>query len=302
MLRLACFAPALFAAVACTAPPHPGNLEAELRERIAPFRGTVGVHVRHLCTGETANIAADEPFPTASLIKVPLLAALLAKVQRGELDYHQELVYEAKRRYPGDDLLAAFADGQKLTLDKLVLLMITMSDNTAALWCQELAGTGTAVNEWLAANGFATTRVNSRTPGREAAQQQWGWGVTTPREMCELLVRVRDRRLVDAAVSEEAARCLGRIYWDSEALSAMPPHVHTLSKQGAVDRSRSEVVLVHAPHGDYVFAVITKEQRDTSWGHDNEGFVLLREIAALLWHHFEPDAPYAPPAGAQRFW
>jgi beta-lactamase class A len=292
---------ALAMLAACATQPKRGDLQQELQALVQPFRGDVGLYVRHLGSGATAAIAADEPFPTASMIKLPLLGALLAKVEAGELDYHQELVYERRRLYPGEDLLGAFADGAKVAMAKVAMLMITTSDNTASLWCQELAGTGTAVNAWLAANGCTVTRVNSRTPGREEEQKQWGWGVTTPREMADLLVKVRDGALVSAAASEEMARCLARIYWDAEALSAIPPNVHVLSKQGAVNRSRSEVVLVHAPHGDYVFCVITKEQQDQSWGADNEGFVLLRAVSALLWRHFEPDRPYAPPGGSEKF-
>jgi beta-lactamase class A len=283
------------AACRSTPPRAPlADLAPTLTQRLAGFHGVAGVYVRDLVSGDEVAVRADEPFPTASLVKVPLLAALFARIDAGELDYHAELTYEARRRYPGEDLLGAFADGQKVALDKLVMLMLTMSDNTASLWCQELAGTGTAVNAFLAANGCALTRVNSRTPGREAEQKLWGWGVTTPREMASLLVAIRDRRLVSPAASEEMARCLGRIYWDGEALAAIPPHVHTMSKQGAVNRSRSEVVLVHAPGGDYVFCVITKDQQDVSWGHDNAGFVLLRDVSAMLWRHFAPDAPYTP--------
>ena len=183
----------------------------------------------------------------------------------------------------------------KSTTMKMLAGFLTPSDGSASICGHDV------VESALAANGFARTRVNSRTPGREAEQKQYGWGVTTPREMSELLVRIRDGRLVSPAASEEMARCLGRIYWDGEALASIPPSVHTLSKQGAVNRSRSEVVLVHAAHGDYVFCVITKDQADTSWGHDNEGFVLLRDVSALLWSHFEPDHPYTPPAGLATF-
>ncbi len=292
-------------AAGCATPPPPladSALAQQLRERIHGFRGTVGIYVQHLGTGEQLAIAADETFPTASMIKVPILGALLTKVDRGELDYHQELSYTKDRLYPGDDLVGAFADGSKVMLSKVAMLMITTSDNTGALWCQELAGTGTAINAWLADQGFLTTRVNSRTPGREAAKAEYGWGQTTPREMARLLVQTRRGTLVNPAVSEEMFRCLSRIYWDAEALSALPPWVHTASKQGAVNRSRSEVVLVCAPHGDYVFCVITKDQQDETWGRDNEGYVLLRDVSARLWQHFEPDAHYVPPSGMQRFW
>ena len=68
-----------------------------------------------------------------------------------------------------------------------------------------------------------------------------------------------------------------------------------------MDRSRSEVVLVNAPTGDYVFCVITKNQADEGWEASNEGYVLLRKVSALLWEYFEPDTPWTPAPGAARF-
>jgi beta-lactamase class A len=65
-----------------------------------------------------------------------------------------------------------------------------------------------------------------------------------------------------------------------------------------VDQSRSEVVLVNAPSGDYVFCVITKHQRDESWQQGNEGYVLLRRVSALLWRYFEPKHRWTPAPGA----
>ena len=294
-LALTCLLPA------CQSVGDAARLEAQLEALVAPFDGDVGIYVRHLPSGQSVALRADELFPTASMVKVPILAALLERLERGELGYHDKLTYTKDRLYAGEDLLGSFGEGEPITLDKLAFLMITTSDNTASLWCQELAGTGVAVNQWLQANGFEATRVNSRTPGREDARAAYGWGQTTPREMAELLVGVRDRALVSPAASEEMARALGRIYWDGEALSAIPPDVATMSKQGAVNASRSEVVLVHAPHGDFVFCVITKNQADESWGHDNEGFVLLREVAATLWEHFEPGRPYRPADGTSRY-
>ena len=100
---------------------------------------------------------------------------------------------------------------------------------------------------------------------------------------------------LSGAASEEMYRALTRIYWNDEALSQIPPTVQAASKQGAVRRSRSEVVLVNAPHGDYVFSVITKNQKDKSWGPDNVGFVLIRKVSRLLWKHFEPESDWEPP-------
>ncbi len=283
-------------------PRRDAALEAALARLAGEVRGRVGIYVRHLRSGREVAINADEVFPTASMIKVPILLTLLDQVQAGRFAWRDTLTYRDSLAYPGEhDILASFRDGATVPLNQVAMLTITTSDNTAALWLQALVGGGTAVNEWLQAHGFDSTRVNSRTPGREAARTQYGWGQTTPREMAELLVRVRERRAVSPAADEEFYRMLTHIYWTGEALSAIPPWVEAASKQGAVDRSRSEVVLVNAPSGDYVFCVITKLQEDQGYEDGNEGYVLLRKVSALLWRTFEPKHPYQPPAEATRF-
>jgi beta-lactamase class A len=279
-----------------------GRLQERCEELVSGFDGVVGFHVRNLRTGESASLRADELFPTASLVKVPILCATFAALESGALGYHRELVYTADRLYPGEDLLGSFADGEEIDVAKLCLLMITTSDNTASLWLQEACGTGTAVNDWLDRAGFGRTRVNSRTPGREANRERFGWGETTPREMAELLVRIREGRAVSPAADEEMRRILTRTYWDGEALASIPPEVQVMSKQGAVSRSRSEVCLVHAPSGDYVFCLITKDQDDTSFGRGNAGYRLLREFSAALWEHFEPDRPWRSADPEGKYW
>lgn len=277
------------------------DLQSKLAETIRGFRGTTGIYVRHLKSGETAAINADTLFPTASMIKVPILCATFDKIERGELSYRGKMVYRDSLLYAGEDILGSYRDSAEITISKLVMLMIATSDNTASLWLQLLSGTGTTINQWLEANGFRSTRVNSRTPGRQEIWKQYGWGMTTPREMAELLVVIREGRAVSPAASDEIYRVLSNIYWSGTALSEIPPTVNAASKQGAVDRSRSEVVLVNAPHGDYVFCVITKNLEDTSWGRENEGFTLLRTVSAILWDHFEPDFGWEPVPGHENW-
>ena len=276
-------------------------LQRQLDSLVRDFHGTIGIYVRHLPTGRTAAINADSIFPTASMVKVPILIGIFDRLERNELTFQQQLSYTDSLLYEGDDILGAAKDSSTFALSKLTLLSITMSDNTASLWLQALAGTGTTINEWLAAHGFEATRVNSRTPGRELNRTQYGWGQTSPREMARLLELIRAGKAVSPSASEEMYRHLTRSYWTGEALSQLPPWVQVASKVGAVDHSRSEVALVNAPSGDYVFCVITKDQTDTTWEAPNEGWVLIRKLSALLWRHFEPTRPWHPAPGAERF-
>ncbi len=277
------------------------TLERQLQAAVANFRGNVGIYVRNLRTGKTVQINADTLFPTASTIKIPIQCGLFDKIHKGELKYGQELVYKDSLHYD-DGIIGSLKDGAKIPLSEVVMLMETVSDNTGSLWCQALAGGGATINQWLETNGFYQTRVNSRTPDREAHRKQYGWGQTTPREMAELLTYIRQGRAVSPDASEEMYRNLGRQYWDNDGLSQLPPDVKTACKNGAVNQSRSEVVFVHAPHGEYVYCVMTKNQKDESWERNNEGFALLRSVSAILWRHFEPKSTWRPTEGYEKWW
>lgn len=272
-------------------------LQRTIERLVQGFGGDVGVYVRHLPSGRTAAVNADSTFPTASLVKVPILAALHQRVEDGALDLasvqHRPAWLEY-RYVEGTDVTSYMATGDSLPLRELAFLMLTVSDNVASLWIQALVGGGLEVNAWLATHGYERTRVNSRTPGREQARATYGWGQTSPREIARLLADIRTGDVVSPAASERMYRMLTKTYWDEEAMSQLPPHVQAASKQGFVDRSRSEVLLVNGASGDYVLAVITKNQADTSYDRDNEGHRLIRAISRAAYEHFEPDDPWRP--------
>jgi beta-lactamase class A len=265
------------------------------------FHGDVGIYVKNLKTGKSAQFHADSIFPTASMIKIPITSGIFNKIEHQELDYHSILTYKDSLLYAGEDILGSFKSGEKIALSKVLMLMVTTSDNTASLWCQSMAGGGATINSLMEANGMKYTRVNSRTPGRADNQKKYGWGQTTPREMAGLLTLIRQGKMINPAASERIYRNLVRIYYDSEALSQIPPYVQVASKSGAVDEARSEVVLVNAPHGDYVFCITTNNQQDTSWKNTNEGLVLIRNLSKTLWNYYEPGSDWKPAAGMEKY-
>ena len=276
------------------------KLTRQLQQLVEGFNGQVGIYVENLKTGKTASINPDTLFTTASMIKVSIQCGLLDKIEKGELRYNQKLVYNDSLLYPGVDILGSFKNNDTIQLSKVYLLMITMSDNTASIWLQKLVG-GEYINNWLQENGFINTRVNSRVADRDSMRNIYGWGVTTPGEMCRLFTMIARGKAVSEAASERMIRNMSRIYWDETALSLIPPNIHTISKQGALNESRSETVLVYAPHGDYVFSVITKNNKDQRWTPDNEADVLIKKLSALLWHHFEPKNKWQPPRGIEKY-
>lgn len=272
-------------------------LEKKIREICADFNGDVGVYVYHTKKHKEVAIQADTIFPTASIVKVPILVGVFHKIKSGELKYRQPLQYSKDRYYGGSGVMQYFKDSTKTDLSTAITLMITFSDNVASLWCQELAGGGEEINRLMAEYGLEHTRVNSRTPGRQKIWEKYGWGQTTPREMSQLMLKIRRGEVIDPGYSERMYRHLTHIYYDENGLSSFPPYIQAASKQGAVDESRSEVILVNAPHGDYVFYIGTKNNKDTSWGGQNEAQTMIRKISKTIWEHFEPRSKWKHSSG-----
>lgn len=272
-------------------------LQTRLEGLVRGFHGDVGIYVRNLKTGASAEIDADAVFPTASMIKVPILLTLYDQVESGKFGLDQRIPFPDTLHYrygEATDVVGYMAPGDTLPLSEVAFLMLTVSDNFAALWLQGLVGGGATVNQWLDAHGFRDTRVNSRTPGREQPRSVYGWGQTTPREIATMLVMMRQGRAVSPRASDQMYRMLTNSYWKNAALAQLPPTVQAASKQGFVDRSRSEVLLVNAPSGDYVLAIITKNQTDESYEQNNEGWRLIRAVSRAVYQHFNPRDPWRP--------
>ena len=262
------------------------KLTAAVQDLIKGFRGDIGIYIKDLKTGKTVAINADTVFPTASIVKVPILITIMNRIRHGELDYRQHLTWADTMKYEAaEDIAGYLKPGTPIELSKVMMLMMTISDNNASLWLQSVAGTGTVINALMDSLGYKNTRVNSRTPGREAYRSVYGWGQTTPREMASIFERIVNGQLLSKESSAKMLKIMSRQYWDEEALEPIPAGVFTADKNGAVDQSRSEVLYVNARH-PYILSIFTKNNQDSSWVHENEAWVLTRKISALLFERF----------------
>jgi beta-lactamase class A len=287
---------ALVTLLAAAAQKTDKKLMQALRERISGFNGDIGIYIKNLRTGKTVSINADTVFPTASIVKIPILVGIMDKIEKGELKFDQQLVYKDSLLYAGVDILGSFKNEEKVLLKKVVMLMMTTSDNTASLWLQSLAGSGARINAILDSLGFIQTRVNSRTPGRENNRTNYGWGQTTPAEMGRLYEMIYRNQLFSPATTDRMLRTMGRNFWDQdEALSQVPPYIEVFSKNGCINAVRSEALLVNAPNNPYIFCIFTKNNKDSSWTHSNEAWTLARKLSAFLWDYFEPKDKWIAP-------
>ena len=277
------------------------KLQRHVESLISGFNGEIGIYIKNLKNNKIVAINADTIFPTASQVKIPILIGVMDKIAKGDLSPDKQFIYRDSLYYAGVDLLGSFKQDEKIEVSKLLMLMLTMSDNTSSLWLQSLAGTGTRINELMNHYGFVETRINSRTTGRENFRTINGWGQSTPREMSIILEKIYKGEIISRAASDKMLRLLNRNYFDGVAISQIPPYATVFSKNGAVNKTRNEVLLVKGTKALYAFTIMTKNNEDESWKNENEAWELTRKVSKLLWDYFEPKDKWSPTPQAAVF-
>jgi beta-lactamase class A len=136
------------------------QLVLSLERIIGSARGLIGVTVRDLETGEESGIRQDDPFPMASVCKVPILVAAYRLVDAGTLDLTERIMLTEERRGFGSGMLNYFDNGLNPTLRDLLHLMIIVSDNAATDMVLERIGGASVVTAAMRDLGITDIRVD----------------------------------------------------------------------------------------------------------------------------------------------
>lgn len=299
----------LVAAICATTLPLPmaygeskacGRLSAKIEELASKHAGRVAVAVRHLGTGETVRYHADEPMPTASLIKFPILIAARQQLAAGTLKLDQVLELKENDVVPGSGLLTSyFSPGTRLSFGDALRLMMAVSDNTATNLVLDTIGTE-ATNEAMRNLGCLKTRLHAKVYGGENAwdregSQKYGLGVTTADEMILLLTMLHTNELVSPEDSQEMRRLMGLCSSRDWFAARLPEKTLVYLKNGGISHARTAAGVIEAPSGSIALCVLTANNQDTSFGDGNAAEQLIAEIARVCFHCLEGTPKVSPP-------
>jgi beta-lactamase class A len=107
------------------------TLSGVMRDASSGFRGSLGVSVKHLGTGEKASLNGDEVFPSASVRKIAVVAEAYRQAEAGDFSLDATMVLRHEHKVPGTGVLRELSPGLKITHRDLISLMMILSDNSA---------------------------------------------------------------------------------------------------------------------------------------------------------------------------
>lgn len=236
------------------------ELVYKLKEMAERYPANVGIYLKDLTQGKEWTYRPDRLFPSASLIKVPIMAATLLKCERSKIDLNTELTLTAKERRAGSGSLKWAREGTRLSILEVIYKMITESDNTAAQMLLDYFGIY-YFQEAFKELGLAYTNITqegmSLTSGRVAKENY-----TTPREMAYLLEKIYRGELVSKQSSELMLDILKRTKSRSRLKKGIPIGWEIGHKTGLLRKSCHDAGIVFSPRGDYIIVVMTSKVPD----------------------------------------
>jgi serine-type D-Ala-D-Ala carboxypeptidase (penicillin-binding protein 5/6) len=277
---------------------EPNALEETLAEKLLPLiekhPGKVTVAIRHLESGASYFYHAEEPMPTASLIKLPTLIAFYRQVDSGVLSPDKLVTLTQADKVPGSGILTShFSPGSQLSLETIARLMITYSDNTATNLIADhigLSATTVAMKEL----GLQETQLHSKVFRRDTSiaperSQKYGLGSTTAAEMLRLLELLHRNEVASEESCEKILAHLLTCDDRSKLMRFLPESIQGYHKTGAVNESRTDAGLFHTPNGSIAMVVLTSENQDKSWGNSNAAEILIGKIALTTFETLFPQ-------------
>ena len=128
------------------------------------------VYVAYPNENRAEYIYQSEPMRSASMIKVFLLSCAMEKVRSGELSLETPLVLHSWDKVGGAGVLCGYADESVLSLDTVLRLMITESDNTATNLIIDLLGMNN-INAYIIQKGYYDTQLNRKMMDFQAVSE-----------------------------------------------------------------------------------------------------------------------------------
>ena len=262
------------------------EMVASLEQASDAYPGRVGIYIKDLQTGKNWEYNADRLFPSASLVKVPIMAAVFEKIKLGAITLDTQIKLTRRDRVGGSGSLKWVRDGTSLSVMEIVYKMITESDNTATRMLIDHVGM-----DYLEGNfkklGLVQTNIcqegMSLASGRVKKDNY-----TTPREMAELMERIYAGELVNREASEFMLEVLKHNKSRSRLRKGLPLGWEIGHKTGLLRRACHDAGIVFSPRGDYVIAVLTSEAPNYTVAKN-----FISKAAKLTYKYYKIDADYA---------
>lgn len=258
------------------------------------YSGACTWAVTDLTTGEQIGHGEHDVMPTASLIKLPILAALYRAVADGRLRLEDRTAYGEGHRTRGSGVLSKLSFGVEMTVRDAAVLMMTISDNSATNMCIDLVGLD-AINALMERLELPSTRLLRRLGDRGAGLDARNMSVSSAADIVRLLTMIARHECVSADASEDMLRIMRRCDYRHELSAELPwnemnmlgddPSLAWVAEKGGsfLNGVRTSGAVFKSPTGYFAMSAFCEGGTGPGSGRGAEGNITLGRLGKTAW-------------------
>ena len=248
------------------------ELQQRIKAEISQFKGEAGIVIKDLETGWEFSHEKVKLFPSASLAKIPLMAACFLAADQGKIKLDRNIALKSSDKLTGSGVLKDMPAGTTFSAERLIGLMIYDSDNTATNIVTNLVGID-YLNNTFKSFGLKNTDL-SRKIADYQSRDNGIENYTTAEDMALLLEKIYRRSLGNKNVSDQCIRMLKLTRMNDRIPKYLSAEITVAHKTGLERDVCHDAGIVFTRKGDFIVVVLTK--------HANSNSALSKEFIARV--------------------
>lgn len=249
------------------------ELNVQLDNQLKKLQGEVSLKVTFINSNESFNYHEQTQLWAASVIKVALATVIYQQAELGKFSLNDRTALSDENKVLGSGVLKLLDKDTQFTYKDLIILMLTLSDNSATNQLIDLVGWEN-VEPYLLDQGLANTTFRHKmmiAAGR-------GPNLTTSNDMATLLLKMYRNELPGSAeILETMTEQIDR----TRITRYIPNSIKTACKFGALPEAVHEIGIVYSKN-PFVFCFLSDDQKDKSLAMD-----VLASCAKLCFEYSE---------------
>jgi beta-lactamase class A len=244
------------------------------------------IYILDLDTGNYVDLGGDKVFPTASIIKLPILIAFFQDVDAGKIRLDETLVMTPDLIVGGSGEMQDLPAYSKFSALDTASKMITISDNTATnMIIKRMGGLG-VLNQRFRSWGLTKTGLRNWLPDLR------GTNTTTPKELVRLLAMVDKNQLLSPQSRSQALGILRRVRNRSLLATGLGRGATIAHKTGDIGFMLGDAGLIEMPNGKhYLAAVLVKSGYNDPVARD-----FTQQVSRIVYTYLDNPTQFAVPA------
>ena len=240
------------------------DLKSQLLNLNKSYKSIVpAIYVWEYEQGRYVDINAQELYPAASIIKLPVLVRMFKSIEANQFTIYDEMKFTEPYRSSGSGSLQYAPAGNTYSMDYLAKIMIQESDNSSTNMIMSKMGGMEDVNAGLRDWGISTTYVRTWLPDLK------GTNKTTAADMAKILYNLDNPGFLNVNSREYIIDYMSHVKNNRLIQAGLGEGALFIHKTGDIGTMLGDAGIVFAPNGKrYIVVILAKRPYNSQQGKD----------------------------------